>query len=222
MCGRFSLDTTKTEIAREFKCKEVAYSNSRFNIAPSQNITTVIDAGENNEAVLMRWGLIPHWVKSWDSWKSNLINARVETVGEKPSFRDAYSKRPCLIPVSGFYEWDKNKQPYYFQTENKLFALAGIWESWHDAEQKLLSCTILTTEAESIITQYHHRMPVIIPAEYYDLWLANIDAEERKELLKSFPQTELQVYPVSKAVNSPKNDRPECIEPLNDVRSSQA
>ena len=214
MCGRFSLKTSKTEIAREFKCKEVAYSGDRFNIAPSQDIVAVVNAGENNNAVEMRWGLIPHWVKSLNSWKSNLINARMETVAEKPSFRNAFKQRPCLIPVSGFYEWDKSKQPYYFQTENKLFALAGIWESWHDAEQKLLSCTILTTEAQGTITQYHHRMPVIIPVEYYDLWLLDIDVEERKELLKSLPQVELQVYPVSKAINSPKNDSSKCIEPI--------
>ena len=214
MCGRFSLDTTKTEIAREFKCKEVAYSGGRYNIAPSQNITVVTNAGENNEALLMRWGLIPHWVKSLDSWKSNLINARMETVSEKPSFRDAFKKRPCLIPVSGFYEWDKNKQPYYFDREKSLFALAGIWESWHDSEENLLSCTILTTKAQDAVSKVHHRMPVIIPAEYYDLWLADIDVGERKKLLESLPQTELQVHPVSKAVNSPKNDNLECIKPI--------
>lgn len=214
MCGRFSLDTTKIEIAQEFQCDRVALSNSKFNIAPSQNITVVRRNDDSKEAILMHWGLIPHWVKSLDSWKSNLINARVETVGEKPSFRDAFNKRPCLIPVSGFYEWDKNKQPYYFYTESKLFALAGIWESWHDSEENFLSCTILTTEAQGTTAQYHHRMPVIFPAEYYNLWLADIDVTERKELLKSLPQLELQVHPVSKTVNSPKNDNSECIKPI--------
>ena len=154
----------------------------------------------------------------------------METVAEKPNFKNAFKERPCLIPVSGFYEWDKSlgqhsfapkgdagsdrKQPYYFHVDNKLFALAGIWESWHDAEEKLLSCTILTTEAQGKIVEIHYRMPVIIPAKYYDLWLSDIDVEERKELLKSLPQVEMQVYPVSKAVNSPKNDSPECIEPI--------
>ncbi len=230
MCGRFCLDTSKSEIAKEFKCAEVAFNGSRFkrdlplrpsatradsfNIAPAQDITVVIHTVDNNEAVLMRWGLIPSWVKSLDSWKSNLINARVETIEEKPSFRNGFQKRPCLIPVSGFYEWDKNKQPYYFHTARALLALAGIWSSWTNPEtdEKLFSCTILTTQAMGNITAIHHRMPVIIPPEYYDLWLENV--EGRKELLAALPETELQMYPVSKTVNSPKNDSPDCIKPI--------
>ncbi len=211
MCGRFSLDTTKAEIAKEFKCAEVALGYGKFNVAPSQHITVVINAGEDNEAVLMRWGLIPSWVKNLDSWKSNLINARVETIEEKPSFRDGFKKRPCLIPVSGFYEWNKNKQPYYFHQDKTLFALAGIWSTWNnpETEEKLLSCTILTTEAKGAIADIHHRMPVIIPNEYYDLWLG--DVEGRKELIEALPEIDLQLYPVSKTVNSPKHDSPECI-----------
>ncbi|MDJ0591735.1 MAG: SOS response-associated peptidase [Pleurocapsa sp. MO_226.B13] len=214
MCGRFSLDTTKTEIAKEFKCAEFALSKSKYNIAPSQNVIVVINAGDRNEAVLMRWGLIPHWVRSLDSWKSNLINARVETVDEKPSFRNGFKKRPCLIPVTGFYEWNKNKQPYYFHTKKGLFALAGIWESWNnlETEEKLLSCTILTTEAKGAIADIHHRMPLVIPSEYYDLWLGNLDG--RKELIEALPEVELKLYPVSKTVNSPKNDSPDCIKPI--------
>lgn len=214
MCGRFSLDTTKAEIAKEFKCERVSLGRSRFNIAPSQNITVVIKAGENNEAVLARWGLIPHWVKSLDTWKSNLINARIETIEEKPSFRDGFKKHPCLIPVSGFYEWNKNKQPYYFHT-GSVFALAGIWSTWNDpeTEEKLLSCTILTTEAKGAIAEVHHRMPVVIPPEYYDLWLGNVDG--RKELIESLPKTKLQQDRVDKTVNSPKNDSPECIAPIS-------
>lgn len=227
MCGRFSLDTTKSEIAKEFKCVakpclkayRVAFKRSSFNIAPSQDITVVInsnDENENdhNEAVLMRWGLIPSWVKSLDSWKGNLINARVETIEEKPSFRNGFKKRPCLIPISGFYEWSKNKQPYYFQTGQELLALAGIWESWvnPETEKKLLSCAIITTEAKGAIAEIHHRMPVIITSEYYDLWLAKVDG--RKELIESLPEVDLQLYPVSKTVNSTKNDSPDCIAPI--------
>lgn len=213
MCGRFSLETTKAEIAKEFKCASVAYNRDRYNIAPSQDITVVINGGESNEAVEMRWGLIPSWVKSLDSWKSNLINARVETVAEKPSFRDGFKKHPCLIPVSGFYEWSKDKQPYYFHTKS-LFALAGIWSTWNnpETEEKILSCTILTTQAKGAIADIHHRMPVIIPTKYYALWLGDVD--ERKELMEALPEVELQLYPVSKMVNSPKNDSPDCIEPL--------
>lgn len=212
MCGRFCLDTSKTEIAKEFKCDRVAFKGS-FNVAPSQNITVVKQDGDRQIAVLMRWGLIPHWVKSLDTWKSNLINARVETVAEKPSFRDSFKKQPCLIPVSGFYEWSKDKQPYYFHTERQLFALAGIYESWKSAEEIILSCTILTTQATGAIAKVHHRMPVVIPAKYYELWLGNLDG--RKELIDSLPEPELQLYPVSKKVNSPKNDNPDCIEPMS-------
>ncbi|MGL5833170.1 MAG: SOS response-associated peptidase [Waterburya sp.] len=231
MCGRFSLDTTKAEIAKEFKCSSVAYNRDRYNIAPSQDITVVINGGESNEVVEMRWGLIPSWVKSLDTWKTNLINARVETVEEKPSFRDGFKKRPCLIPVSGFYEWDKSKQPYYFYQEQPLFAIAGIWETWNNPETEeqlqaadgaqgeyirpcvpLLSCTILTFEAKGVIAEVHHRMPVVIPPQYYDLWLGGLNG--RKELIESLPEIELQMRQVSKSVNSPKNDSPDCIKPL--------
>ncbi|MEM8780546.1 MAG: SOS response-associated peptidase, partial [Cyanobacteria bacterium P01_G01_bin.49] len=152
--------------------------------------------------------------KSLDSWKSNLINARVETVEEKPSFKNAFKKRPCLIPVSGFYEWSKQKQPYYFHSESRIFTLAGIWESWinPETEEKLLSCTILTTEAKGNITEIHHRMPVVIPSEYYELWLGELDG--RRMLIDSLPEPNLQIYPVNKTVNSPKNDSPDCIEPI--------
>ncbi len=213
MCGRFSLETTKAEIAKEFKCASVAYNYDRYNIAPSQDITVVINGGESNEAVEMRWGLIPSWVKSLDSWKSNLINARVETVGEKPSFRSAFKHRPGLIPTSGFYEWSKDKQPHFFRLkDHQLFALAGLWESWSNGEDELVSCTILTTKANTEAAKVHHRMPVIIPTKYYDLWLGDVD--ERKELIEALPEVELQLYPVSKKVNSPKNDSPDCIEPI--------
>ncbi len=216
MCGRFSLDTTKTEIAKEFKCALVAFNCSSFNIAPSQNITAVIneDDNNNNKAVLMRWGLIPSWVKSLDNCSSNLINARVETIEKKPSFRNAFKKRPCLIPVSGFYEWSKDKQPYYFHQDKSLLALAGIWETWSNKEtdEKLLSCTIITTQATSASALVHHRMPVVIPPEYYALWLDKGDG--RKELIEALPEIELQLYPVSKMVNSSKNDSPDCIKPI--------
>jgi putative SOS response-associated peptidase YedK len=215
MCGRFTLDTTAFDLAQQFKVEVNESISSRYNIAPSQSIL-IIKQNEKNQRFLdlVKWGLVPSWVKSLDTWKSNLINARVETVDEKPSFRDGFKKRPCLIPVSGFYEWSKDKQPYYFYQDKPLFALAGIWETWSNLEtkEKLLSCTILTSEAKSAIAEVHHRMPVIIPSEYYDLWLGEVDG--RKELIESLPEIELQMHQVSKTVNSPKNDRPDCIKPL--------
>ena len=212
MCGRFSLVASKTKIAKQFKCVSVADSRDRYNIAPSQNITVIINTGDCNEAVMMQWGLIPSWVKSLATWKGNLINARIETIEEKPSFKNAFQQRPCLIPVSGFYEWTKDKQPYYFHGEDELLALAGIWETWSNTEEKILSCTILTTKAHGAIAEVHHRMPVVIPAKYYDLWLGKLHG--RQELLESLPEVDLKLYPVSKVVNSPQNDRPDCVEPI--------
>lgn len=215
MCGRFTLATTASDLAREFEIEVAKSITSRYNIAPSQPILA-IRQNESNKPILdvMKWGLIPSWVKNLDSWKSNLINARAETVAEKPSFRGAFKYRPCLIPVSGFYEWTQDKQPYYFQLKNnKLFALAGLWESWSNGEDELVSCTIVTTEANREAAKIHHRMPVIIQPEDYPLWLGELD--ERKQLLTSLPEIELNIYPVSKMVNSPKNDKSECIEPMN-------
>ena len=211
MCGRFALDATAEDLARQFEVEADKPISSRYNIAPSQHILTVIDRTQRS-LVAMKWGLVPSWVKNLDSWKGNLINARAETVAEKPSFKGAFKYRPCLIPVSGFYEWSKDKQPYYFQQDSKLFALAGLWESWSNGNEELVSCTIITTEASGEAAQIHHRSPVIIPASDYHLWLGEIS--DRKQLLASLPEVELQIYPVSKAVNSPKNDTAECIEPI--------
>ena len=213
MCGRFVLDTTASELARQFEVNASHPIASRYNIAPAQQILTVIKNTAERSLTSMKWGLIPSWVKDLDSWKGNLINARAETVAEKPSFRGAFKYRPCLIPVSGFYEWTQDKQPYYFRQE-RLFALAGLWEAWSNGESELVSCTIITTKANTAAARVHHRSPVIIPPEQYHLWLGGV--EERKKLLTNLPEVDLQIYPVSKIVNSPKNDRPECIQPLSE------
>ena len=211
MCGRFTLDATASEISQQFDVLADKPIPPRYNIAPSQLILSVVQDGDTRSLVAMKWGLIPGWVKSLDSWKGNLINARVETVLEKPSFKGAFKYRPCLIPVTGFYEWSKDKQPYYFK-QDKLFALAGLWEHWSNGHEELVSCTIITTKAGSEATKIHHRSPLIIPVAQYDLWLGDLAA--RKELLDNLPTPDLQIHPVSKLVNSPKNDRPECIAPV--------
>jgi putative SOS response-associated peptidase YedK len=213
MCGRFTLDTNESDLAQQFGV-EVNESISRYNIAPSQSILTIRqDEAGRRSLAKMQWGLVPNWVKDLDSWKSNLINARAETVREKPSFRGAFKHRPCLIPVSGFYEWTKDKQPYYFQVkERQLFALAGLWELWNHGEDELITCTIITTKANTKAAKVHHRMPVIIQPQNYDSWLGKLD--ERKQLLDTLPEVNLELYPVSKKVNSPKNDTPECIKPI--------
>lgn len=215
MCGRFTLDTTANEIARQFEVEINESISSQYNIAPSQSILAIKkDEASKRSLEKMKWGLVPSWVKSLDSWKSNLINARVETVAEKPSFRSAFKHRPCLIPVSGFYEWSKDKQPYYFQQkDSRLFALAGLWETWPNDRDELVTCTIITTKANTEAAKIHHRMPVIIQPKDYDSWLGELD--ERKQLLDTLPEVDLELYPVSKKVNSPKNNTPECIKPIS-------
>jgi putative SOS response-associated peptidase YedK len=216
MCGRFTLATTAQDLAEEFEVEIDKSPNPRYNIAPSQPILAIRKDGVTKERILdvMQWGLIPSWVKDLNSWKSNLINARAETVGEKPSFRGAYHNRPCLIPASGYYEWTEDKQPHYFQVkERPLFALAGLWESWSNGENELVTCTIITTKANSVAAKIHQRMPAIIKREDYALWLGELD--ERKQLLANLPYVDLDLYPVSKTVNSPKNNTPECTEPIS-------
>jgi putative SOS response-associated peptidase YedK len=214
MCGRFTLDTNESDLAQHFAVEVNESISSRYNIAPSQPILTIKqDETSRRSLAKMQWGLVPNWVKDLDSWKSNLINARAETVMEKPSFRGAFKHRPCLIPVSGFYEWTKDKQPYYFQVqERQLFALAGLWSSWNNGEDELITCTIITTKANTEAAKVHHRMPVIIQPQNYDSWLGELD--DRKQLLDTLPEVNLELYPVSKKVNSPKNDTLECIKPI--------
>jgi putative SOS response-associated peptidase YedK len=214
MCGRFTLNTTANEIARQFYVEVNETISPRYNIAPSQQILAIAQKEAARSLLMMKWGLVPNWVKSLDSWKSNLINARAETVMEKPSFRGAFKHRPCLIPVSGFYEWTKDKQPYYFQVqERQLFALAGLWESWSHGEDELITCTIITTKANAEAAKVHHRMPVIIQPQDYDSWLGEL--YNRKQLLAALPYVDLNLYPVSKKVNSPKNDTSECIKSIS-------
>ncbi len=214
MCGRFTLNTTAEDLAQQFNVDVDQSISSRYNIAPSQSILAIKAETQERSLERMKWGLVPSWVKDLDSYSSNLINARAETVAEKPSFRAAFKHRPCLIPVSGFYEWTREKQPYYFQLkESQLFALAGLWESWGHGEDKLVSCTILTTEANIEAAKVHHRMPVIIRPQDYDSWLGEL--AERQKLLTALPEVDLNLYPVSKIVNSPKNDVAECIQPIS-------
>ncbi len=213
MCGRFSLVVKETDIKHQFVTEKIAMNLTRYNIAPSQDILAIRATELRREAVLMRWGLIPGWVKNLDDWVSNLINARAETILIKPTFKNAFKARPCLIPASGFYEWC-DKQPYYFQPQEKLLAFAGIWETWVNPQtaEEILSCTILTRVAHGVIASIHHRMPVIIQPEYYEIWLK--DYEGRKQLLQSLPEIPLKMYPVHKTVNNPSHNSPDCIVPI--------
>jgi putative SOS response-associated peptidase YedK len=167
---------------------------------------------------MLRWGLIPSWADD-PGIGSRMINARSETVAEKPSFRRAFKKSRCLMLADGFYEWRKEnggKQPYYVWMKNGgPFAFAWLWESWNkDEGGGIHSCAIITTDANDLMTEIHYRMPVIMPPEYYELWLdpAVREPEELLPLLEPFPAADMEAYPISLRVNSPSNDGPDCVE----------
>jgi len=225
MCGRFTNSAKDKDIEREFKVgrlNKVSFE-PRYNIAPTQLIDAVVEQDGERIIEKLKWGLIPSWAKD-DSIGSNLINARAETLSEKPSFKKAFESRRCIIPASGFYEWQKKasgaKQPFYFYLNDKdVFGFAGLWEEWTDkATGELIeTCTIITTEANEVLKPVHHRMPVILKAENYDAWLD--EKEKNTDVLQNFlvpyPAVEMSTHPVGKAVNIPGNDSPELIVQLN-------
>jgi putative SOS response-associated peptidase YedK len=218
MCGRFTLTCDGEQITQQFQLSEVPEISPRYNIAPTQLIATVgINlTSENRQFNWMRWGLIPSWAKD-QKMGAKLINARVETVAEKPSFRHAFSQRRCLILADGFYEWQKqkdDKQPYYLHLENhQLFAFAGLWERWKSAEnQEIISCTILTTEADNEVRSIHHRQPVIIPENNYSQWLDPHLTEPQEILPLLASQPPLNYYRVNSRVNNPRHDEADCIQ----------
>ncbi len=211
MCGRFTLRTPASEVAKEFGLLSVPELFPRYNIAPTQNVAAVrLGEGGQGELSMFRWGLVPSWADD-AAISKGLINARAETVATKPAFRRAFAKRRCLIPCDGFYEWAKDgsaKQPYHFTLDRGLFALAGLWERWGDVE----SCTIITTTANEVTSRFHDRMPVILPRGGYAAWLdpqfENLD--HLQSLLRPCPADGMTATPVSRVVNNPRNDVPEC------------
>ena len=202
---------------------EVPETQPGFNIAPTQKVLAIREESGERDAAWLKWGLVPSWAKD-PSMGARLINARSETVAEKPSFREAFKKRRCIIPADGFYEWQRTegrKQPYFFQMrDGRPFGFAGLWERWEGEGGELLdSCTILTTEANEALRPVHDRMPVILHPEEYSLWLEAGDRERAtlRELLRPYPAEEIVSYPVSPLVNSPSNRGAELIVevPLN-------
>ena len=219
MCGRFSQSLRSEAIAEAFQLIEAPDWQPRYNIAPTQMIPAIVAAESGNRQFKpLRWGLIPSWSKD-PTIGAKLINARSETVAEKPSFRSAFKQRRCLILADGFYEWRKQsgkKQPFYFRLENgSPFAFAGLWERWDSEDSRLETCTILTTEANQTVAQVHDRMPVILKADSYDRWLdPSQPPAPLQELLRPYDSDLMTAYPVSLSVNSPRNDTPDCTAPL--------
>jgi putative SOS response-associated peptidase YedK len=221
MCGRFTLTVDAHQIREAFPWISVPENvQPRYNIAPSQPIA-VVPNDRNNELDYFVWGLIPSWAKD-PNIGNRMINARGETVEEKPSFRAAFRRRRCLILADGFYEWKKEeeqkaKTPFYIRMKNnKPFAFAGLWENWHAPDgSNILSCTIITTQPNELLQEIHNRMPVILPEREYKTWLQPDEAlvTELKPLLIPYPSEEMTAYPVSRLVNNPANESPSCIQP---------
>ncbi|WP_408009421.1 SOS response-associated peptidase [Pseudalkalibacillus sp. A8] len=223
MCGRFTLTAEIDLLMDWFEIDEFAAELDlppRYNIAPSQEILAIVSNGEKRRAGFLKWGLVPFWARD-PSIGHKLINARAETVPEKPSFKHAFNKRRCLIPTNGFFEWKKDgnhKQPKYIKMkDDKPFAFAGLWEKWKDDKgMPVHTCTILTTKPNELMEDIHNRMPVILPKEDYSRWLQwDGEKEALIDMMKPFSASEMMAYDVPTIVNSPRNDVPECIESVS-------
>ena len=223
MCGRFVGYRSIRELETYFPIDKVAcQAAENFNVAPSQEILTIVRQKEENWLDKFHWGLVPFWAKDI-TIGNKMINARAESVAEKPSFRNAFKKRRCLILADGFYEWKGqkgDKQPMFITLpDKKPFAFAGLWETWKDKDAPdsiYKSCTIITTQASDSMRDIHLRMPVILKPKIYETWLdpANQNVTELTEIMKNEIITELTGYPVSREVNSTRHNDPSCIEPI--------
>jgi putative SOS response-associated peptidase YedK len=217
MCGRYTL---RTAPADHWPAAQLDLFVPRYNIAPSQEVPVVRSRDSGRQLVMLRWGLVPSWAKIG----YRMINARAETLAEKPSFRNAFKQRRCLILADGYYEWKANgkqKQPFFIhRPDNRPFAFAGLWESWRGPkderlEKPLETCTIITTDSNELTSDIHDRMPVILQNEELEFWLdPQFQGRETLEaMLTPFPSDELTMYPVSTFVNKPINESEECVTP---------
>src|ERR1041384_4200916 len=214
MCGRFTQRTLAERLKREFQLRDIPAVEAQYNIAPTQDILAVRQTDDGREAVRLKWGLIPSWAKD-PAIGARLINARSETLLEKPAFRTPFKRRRVLIPADGFYEWGApaggRKQPFYFRLKDEQpFAFAGLWEHWTNTDAKEIeTCTILTTQANEVVGAIgHDRMPVILPAHYYEFWLGAEASEQDRLLsvLKPYPAEKMMRHPVGLYVNNPAHD----------------
>jgi putative SOS response-associated peptidase YedK len=220
MCGRYDSLIARHALTELFGVNRLPESNfpPRYNIAPTQDIPIVRRAKDGErELVVARWGLIPFWMK--EKPKQPHINARAETVHKTPLFREAFEKRRCLIPATGFYEWEKRangRQPYRFRRRDlEPFAFAGLWEFNRNLGDAIVSATIIVTGANALVGAIHERMPVILFPEDHAAWLdPATPPDAARALLRPFPPALMEAYPVSRLVNSHENDGPELIEPI--------
>jgi len=212
MCGRFTLHSRDWIKLKGLNVIDLPFE-ARYNIAPSQQILAIADFGKGIEAGMLTWGLIP----SWSIDGRGFINARAETLEEKPSFNESFRLRRCLIPADGFFEWKRTgreKRPYYFQSiDGGPIMFAGIWDTWRNRKEVITSCAIITTTANELVSELHDRMPAMLKPDAYDVWIdPKTDAAVLEKLLTPFPASKMSSHPVSRAVNVPENDRADLIE----------
>jgi putative SOS response-associated peptidase YedK len=220
MCGRFTLHTQESRIREAFDLEhtESLGLTPRYNIAPSQDIPIIRDTESGKEMIPAKWGLVPGWSKE-SKTKYSTINARIESVAEKPTYRTPFKRRRCLIPADGFYEWkvvNGHKIPHHIRMrDSSVFAFAGLWDHWEGEDSSIESCTIIVMPANEVMKPIHERMPAIIAPAHYDLWLDSRmnDKDEIMQYLTSAQSSQLTAYPVSTRVNSPKNNDEQCIRP---------
>jgi putative SOS response-associated peptidase YedK len=220
MCGRFTLKVKPKELeADPFHVVDPSELPARFNITPSQAVAVVRQDGGVRRLSLLRWGLVPHWEPSAEKPKA-FANARAESADARPVFREAFRRKRCLIPATGFYEWQaaapgKPKQPYLFRLpEGRPFAFAGLWEEWAGPDgEPLETCAILTTDANDTVRPVHERMPVILPGDDFEQWLdPKATPADAKALLRPYPGA-MEGYAVSRWVNDARHDDERCLEP---------
>ena len=219
MCGRFNLMATGEAIVEHFHLRRLLKYQPDYNIPPGQKILTVVALDDgSHKGVNLHWGLIPSWSKD-RKIANRLINARAETLTEKPSFRGAYRKRRCLIPATGFFEWKQigtRKQPYHIHyPDNHLLAFAGLWEYWEGDNETIYSCAIITTAAEAFMKSIHHRMPAIITPDYYSAWL-----DKSTPTIDLLGSAQTAAYdgliptPISNRINNPIHNDEACLRPI--------
>jgi putative SOS response-associated peptidase YedK len=220
MCGRFTLHSRDRIKLKGLASQDLPFE-ARYNIAPSQNVLTVGDFGAGLEGRLLTWGLIP----SWSTDGKGFINARAETLEEKPSFSESFRLRRCLIPADGFFEWKRTgreKRPFYFQVDDEMpFAFAGIWDTWSNRGEAVTSCAIITTAANDLVGELHDRMPAILPPEVQDSWLdRRTNRAELSRMLAPYPAARMKTHPVSRSVNSPDYDSADLLARVDAERGS--
>ncbi|MEI7027486.1 SOS response-associated peptidase [Paenibacillus sp. y28] len=230
MCGRYTITVTMEELMLRYYIGEETgpYHRPRYNIAPGQSVPAIVGHEGRNRLGELRWGLVPHWAKE-ERLGTTLLNARAETLTEKPAYRRSFERRRCLIPADGFYEWKKagsGKQPMRIvMKDNRLFSMAGLYDIWIAPDGKrLATCAIVTTTPNPLMAGIHDRMPVVLRQEDEPLWLDRSvqDTARLQKLLVPYPGGEMRAYPVAAAVGNVRNDGPECIRELSEEEQGGA